>query len=190
MPSAALTYWTADRTAGLDDIHAQCAAGLTSPAPNARLADENLRGYVMLLSAHFQGFCRDLHTECIQVVCNAIPASIEMRLMVQLQSLGGRDLDAGNARYEAIREDFERFGVDLRTGLGADPANAARVTMLSHLNLWRNYAAHYKKQPPAHGGPFVLPTVRAWQGACAGLATELDRIVYDKLSILIGAPPW
>jgi hypothetical protein len=34
---------------------------------NPALLDENLRAYVLLLSAHFQGFCRDLYTECAQM---------------------------------------------------------------------------------------------------------------------------
>jgi len=30
--------------------------------PNPPLEDENLRRLIMLLSAHFQGYCRDLYT--------------------------------------------------------------------------------------------------------------------------------
>jgi hypothetical protein len=47
----------------LAEIDAQCAASQVLAPPNPRLVDENLRGYVVLLSAHFQGFCRDLYTE-------------------------------------------------------------------------------------------------------------------------------
>ncbi len=190
MPSAALAYWTADRTAGLDDIHAQCAAGLISTAPNARLADENLRGYVMLVSAHFQGFCRDLHTECVQILSADPTLRPEVQAVIQFQSLAGRDLDGGNPRFEALRNDFNRFDLDLTAALAADPANAVRVTLLGHLNVWRNYVAHYKDTPPSQGGPFTLPTARAWQQACAGLAAELDRIIYDKLQTILKAPPW
>ncbi len=54
MPSAALLRWQADRLPRLTEIDAHCAATLAITPPPT-LTDENLRGYVMLLSAHFQG---------------------------------------------------------------------------------------------------------------------------------------
>lgn len=52
--------WQNDRMHRLGEVDAQCAASLALAPPQPNLVEENLRGYVLLLSAHFQGFCRDL----------------------------------------------------------------------------------------------------------------------------------
>lgn len=188
MPSNALQQWRADRLARLNQVEAQCATVLALAPPNPDLADEDLRGYVMLLSAHFQGFCRDLHTECVLVVASAVP--LPMRYMVQNQCLANRELDGANPRYATIRRDFERFGFDLSVALAVDPANPGRITRLDHMNQWRNYAAHHKTAVPPAGGPFTVPTVIAWKDSCDGLAGELDRVMYNQLQALTGVPPW
>src|SRR5208337_1092080 len=90
MPSLALLRWQNERMPRLGEVDNQCAATLAL-VPLPKLADENLRGYVMLLSAHFQGFCRDLHTECIQIVTAAVAPA--MQLMIQSQCFTGRELD-------------------------------------------------------------------------------------------------
>ena len=48
-----------------------------------RQAEELLRGYVVLLSAHFQGFCRELCVECAQIVASKVRASL--RLLIERQ---------------------------------------------------------------------------------------------------------
>lgn len=67
MPSASLQHWVNDRVPRLTEIEAQCATSTALVLSNPRLREENLRGYIMLLSAHFQGFCRDLYTESAQI---------------------------------------------------------------------------------------------------------------------------
>jgi hypothetical protein len=187
MPSVALQDWQNIRMRRLSEVDAQCDTtfGLT-PVPD--LADENLRGYIVLLSAHFQGFCRDLHSECVQVFTNAAPAHLQQ--VIQLQCLTSRELDGANPKMEAIRKDFNRFDLELSIALSTDPANALLITHLGHMNLWRNYVAHYKNIPPLQGGPLSLVVVRMWKSACDGLAVELDRIMYDKLNAVLGTPPW
>src|SRR5436305_4368399 len=113
MPSHALIRWQTDRLPRLNTIDAQCDAVFALVPPNPNLADENLRGYVMLLSAHFQGFCRDLHTECVHVISATLAPALQ--IMFQNQCSAGRLLDAANPRYASIRKDFERFGLDLVT---------------------------------------------------------------------------
>jgi len=187
MLSAALLRWQSDRLLRLTEVDGQCAATLAlDPIPN--LADENLRSYVMLLSAHFQGFCRDLYSECAQIVAAAVVPS--MKALIQAQCRTGRELDGANPRYETLRKDFERFGLDLGAALAANPANSPRVARIGDLNAWRNYVAHHKTSTPNAGGPFTLAAVRTWNDACDGLATELDRIMYNRLQEAIGVPPW
>ncbi|MDY3552869.1 hypothetical protein R5W24_001958 [Gemmata sp. JC717] len=172
----------------MNAVDAQCATVIALTPPNHELADENLRAYTMLLSAHWQGYCRDLHTECVQIVAAATPPA--MQLMVQRQCLADRQLDGANPSYETIRRDFERFDFDLTPILDVNPANPRRRTHLDHLNKWRNYSAHHKTTIPPTGGPFTLAAVRAWKTSCDELAAELDGVMYNQLQTLTGAVPW
>src|SRR5260221_10768979 len=184
---------------GHSDTHcvALCApsSGLTSPAAPAALAgptplvQENLQGYVMLLSGHFQGFCRDLYTECAQICAVAVPAGL--KTTVQAQFAAELRLNTGNPTVHNIRKDLERFGFVLDL-TGADPANAARITHLGHLNYWRNAAAHQKATPPPPGVPGILnlADIQVWRVACDGLAVVLDDIMQKELLRILGAAPW
>ncbi|MGH7170034.1 MAG: hypothetical protein ACRELG_07150, partial [Gemmataceae bacterium] len=146
-------------------------------------------GYVMLVSGHFQGFCRDLYTECVQLCAAAAPAA--MRTTIQAQFAAGASLNTGNPTIENIRKDFERFGFLLNLA-GAAPGNPTRVTHLGHLNYWRNHVAHQKATPPPSGVPsvLILADVRVWQASCDGLAASLDDIMRQELTRILGAAPW
>ncbi len=76
MPSHSLLIWQNDRTPRLTEVDAHAAAVLAAAPPNPMFLDETLRGYVLHLSAHFQGFCRDLYTECSQIWIAAVPAGL------------------------------------------------------------------------------------------------------------------
>jgi hypothetical protein len=67
MASAALGRWQNDRMPRLSEVEAHCAAVAALVPQNPTFLDETLRGFVLHLSAHFQGFCRDPYTECSQV---------------------------------------------------------------------------------------------------------------------------
>ena len=84
MPSASLLQWRNHRMPRLGEIEAQCATSLMLTPPQPNLIEENLRGCVLLLSAHFQGFCRDLHTECGQVILSKLRPGL--RLLIQRTS--------------------------------------------------------------------------------------------------------
>jgi hypothetical protein len=149
------------------------------------LIDENLRGYVVLLSAHFQGFCRDLYTEAAQIIASKV--RLTLRLLIQQQFTAHRKLDRGNPTHDHLKEDFKRFGFKL--DLMADPANGPRLTHLSALNKWRNVAAHQGTTAPA-GIPLNLPSLQAWRDSCDGLATSLDGILYNQLRRMLRRAPW
>src|SRR5260370_39159555 len=121
MPSASLLRWQNDRTQRLTQIDTQCAAAVAAVLPNAHLIDESLRGYVMALSAHFQGFCRDLYTECSQIIVSKVRRPV-LEVLFLAQFSAHRKLDHGNPNVENIRADFERFRFNLNLD-AADPAN-------------------------------------------------------------------
>jgi len=184
MPSASLLQWQNDRMRRLHHVDLQCAASLAVPVPNPQLTDENLRGYVLLLSAHFQGFCRDLCTEAAQVIASRVRANL--RPLVERQFSAHRSLDRGNPTVENLRRDFERFG--FRLNLAADPANVPHLQNLTAMYRWRNVAAHYGTIPT--GAPLSLPSLRTWRNACDGLATSLDTTLYNELRKLLRRSPW
>ena len=190
MPSASLLTWNGDRATRLAGIDAQCAA---VPASDADHLDECLRGFVMHLSAHFQGFCRSLYVECSLVCSLAVPTGME--LLVQRQFVSSLALEKGNPSNENLVKDFSRFGFPLNftAAYVADHlANGPRVTDVGHLQAWRNRAVHQGTSPLGGGVPAVLalPILRNWRDSCNGLAVSLDDIMYNHLQGILGAPPW
>jgi hypothetical protein len=182
-----LQRWQNDRMPRLTEVDAQCGASLTLAPPNPRLVDENLRGYVVLLSAHFQGFCRNLYTEAAQIIASKVRLSLQ--LLIQDQFSAHRALDRGNPNVDNIAKDFDRFGFELKRELDADPANAPRRHDLAALNRWRNVAAHQGTTLPP-GGPLALASLQAWRVSCDGLATSLDGIMYNQLRRILRRKPW
>src|SRR5438876_112944 len=101
MPSASMQHWRNDRMPRLQQVELQCAASLAAVPPNLQLIDENLRGYVLLLSAHFQGFCRDLYTECALIVVSKVRPTL--RTLIEGQFTAQRKLDYGNPNLKNLR---------------------------------------------------------------------------------------
>jgi hypothetical protein len=185
MPSVSLQLWLTDRMLSLQEIDTQFATSLALAPPNPRLSEENLRGFIVLLSAHFQGFCRDLYTECAQIVAATLPFSVQV--VAQTQFTASLALDRGNPNRNSIQRDFDRFGIPLDLN-GADPANHARLIDLGNLNEWRNIVAHHNAVPP--GGVPSRADLQRWWNSCNGLATSLDGIMYHQLQRILGNAPW
>jgi hypothetical protein len=187
MPSASLLRWNNDRKPRLAQIDAQCQMTLTAAAPNPHLIDENLRGLVLALSAHFQGFCRDLYTESGQTLASKVKRPA-LAAIFQAQFTAHRKLDHGNPNLKNVKDDFKRFGFTLDLA-GADPANPARLAHLAKLNEWRNIAAH-QGTPTAKAGPLTHVLVATWLTSCEGLANSLDGIMYNQLKRILRRAPW
>ena len=154
---------------------------------NAQLADENLRGYVVLLSAHFQGFCRNLYHEAMLIIVSKVRTSLQ--ILIQNQFAVHCSLNHGNPNLDNITTDFSRFDFNARDELKQDPANTLRFQHLAELNRWRNIAAHQTVPiipPPA----LTLASIQVWQNSCAGLAVSLDQITYNQLRRKLKRRPW
>src|SRR5438876_261000 len=134
VPSAAFTRWQNDRTLRLIEVDGHCAAVLALVPPNPTFLDETLRGFVLHLSAHFQGFCRDLYTECSQIWIAAIPAGFQAT--AQAQFCAHLALEKGNPNHDIIKRDFNRFGFLLNLQAANPAAGLQQVTDLGHLNAW------------------------------------------------------
>ena len=91
----------------------------------------------MLLASQFQGFCRDLHSECVDHLVRAV-APAGLRPILQIEFELHRRLDAGNPNPGNIGADFNRLG----------------------LNFWDHVEAENARNPNRKAVSFPLP-VRA-----------------------------
>src|SRR5947209_15428211 len=110
MPSHSLRCWSSQQSDALDEI-ANAHAQVGGTERGRRFATQQInQAYATLLSSQFQGFCRDLHSECVGLIVAASPA--DLRAVLQTQFLWGRTLDKGNPNPGNIGSDFGRFGLN------------------------------------------------------------------------------
>jgi hypothetical protein len=191
MPSQSLTRWNGERAEALDEIEsAHAMVGGTERG--RRYATQQINySYAALLSGHFQGFCRDLHSEAVDHIVAIVPAQLQGFLRVEL--IWNRSLGRGNPHPGAIGSDFNRLGIDFWTEVYAlDARNERRRELLQELIDWRNAIAHQDFDPVARGGntSLQLARVRGWRSAIGALARAFDQAVYNYLHALLGGGPW
>lgn len=192
MPSQAYQLWQADRCPKLDEIES-AHASVGGTGPGRRVATQQInQAYAVLLSAQFQAFCRDLHSEVIECwVIATSPAVVQPMLRSEL--LSNRKLDRGNPNPGNIGADFNRFGMTFWSEvLALDARNAGRRDRLDELNRWRNAVAHQDFDPAVLGGTVTLQLsqVRVWRAACHELVKHFDEAARAKLHRTLGASPW
>jgi hypothetical protein len=193
MPSLALKRWRTDRAVSLNEIEnahrSVSGAGVVRRATMQQLN----QAYTLLLSSEFQGFCRNLHTECASAVARTLPSAV-LQNLVRDSLLLGRKLDAGNPNPGNIGADFNRFDLAFWPSVdAAHPRNARRHVLLEQMNRWRNAIAHNVFDPAMlrSGRPVLSRAdVRSWRKACDGLARWFDRIMRDHLRAITGSAPW
>jgi hypothetical protein len=193
MPSSSLQHWSAERASALTDLE-NAHRSVRGSGPGARAAAQQInQAYTMLLSAQFQGFCRDLHEECAGFLVMPV-AGPDLREMVWTNLVFGRRLDCGNPNPGNIGADFGRFNLAFWSLVdGHRPENATRRAALEELNEWRNAIAHqdFSTAMLRAGRPnLTLAHVRLWRKACEGLARSFDEVLRDHLRVLTGSAPW
>jgi hypothetical protein len=191
MPSRSLNRWNLERADALEEIeNAHAIVGGTERG--RRYATQQINySYTSLLSSHFQGFCRDLHSECADHIVAVMPARTQVFLRTELG--WNRSLDRGNPHPGAIGSDFNRLGVDFWTEVYAlDARNERRRELLQELVDWRNAIAHQDFNTVAAGGipTLHLARVRGWRSGVNALARHFDQAMYNYLQGLLGGPPW
>jgi hypothetical protein len=148
--------------------------------------------YVLLLAAHFQAYCRGLHTDAAQLLVEAIDPGIGAVLDANLSFQ--RQLDNRNAQPAALGIDFNRFDLKFWTVVeAADARNAARRRKLEELNAWRNAIAHHdidSRRLDLHPREVTLAACRSWRGALNGLVESFDQALAGHLQTLLGSRPW
>ena len=173
MPSSSLQRWVTERAGTLADVESAHRSVRGSGAGARAAAQQINQAYAVLLSAQFQGFCRDLHSECAGYLVASV-ADPNLQQMLGDNLLFGRRLDRGNPNAGNIGSDFNRLGLTFWSLVDARrPENAVRRLALEELSEWRNAIAHQDFSPSMvrAGRPaLALAQVRVWRQACNGLA--------------------
>lgn len=189
MPSNSLAKWSGERTNALDEIESAHSV-IGGTARGRRYATQQINySYVALLSSHFQGFCRDLHTECTERIVAAVP--VKLQAFVRAEFFLNRALDKGNPHPGGVGSDFERLGIQFWPHVKQlNARNDRRSQLLQELIDWRNAIAHQDFRPVGGNPTLHLKRVRAWRRALGALAVDFDRTMHDYLFGLLGAAPW
>lgn len=192
MPSVSWHEWSTTRAAELDEIESAHAA-VGGIGRGRRYATEQINhAYAVLLAAQFQGFCRDLHSECAEVLVKEVP-STRVQDVMRWTLLLNRSLDRGNANAGAIGSEFGRLcGEFWDLAYAEDARNRRRRAALDELNVWRNAIAHQNFEPVTVAGTATLhlDQVRQWRRACDYLAGTFDRVMHAYLAGITGTAPW
>lgn len=150
------------------------------------------QAYAVLLSSQFQGFCRDLHSECVDYIARAAtPTTFETVLRAEF--VQNRKLDRGNPNPGNIGSDFNRLGLPFWDDVkGHDARNNGRRIQIERMNDWRNAIAHQDFDPAKLGGTTTLrlDAVRSWRQATHHLAVSFDAVMQAHITFLAGKPPW
>jgi hypothetical protein len=189
MPSNSLNRWRGEHSDALDEIeNAHAVVGGTGRGRRYATRQIN-HAYAALLSSQFQGFCRDLHSECVDHVAAVAPAAI--RSFLRVEFVWNRALDRGNPSPGNVGQDFNRLGIDFWPAVRLrHTRNDRRRQLLQELVAWRNAIAHQDFGPLGGDPTLHLPRVRAWRRAVGALADAFDRTMYDYLVTILGTPPW
>src|SRR5512140_3817235 len=111
MPSRALARWSTQSQAELDQLEEAHARATTKRRSRQALAGQLCRAYLVSISAQFQRFCRDLHSEASQRLADAVEPKAFRGAVLRLLT-EGRRLDTGNANAGTLGADFDRLGLE------------------------------------------------------------------------------
>ncbi len=191
MPSWSLRIWQSDGARALDEIEAAHAA-VGGTGRGRRYATQQInQAYAVILSAQFQRFCRDLHSEAVDHLVLPI-TNPDLREIIRREFTRSLKLDRGNPNPGNMGSDYERLDLYIwRRVYAVDQRNQNRRHRLETLNIWRNAIAHQDFAAQVGGGTTLrLSSVRDWRRACDGLARGFDLVVRAHLHRISGVPPW
>lgn len=197
MTSAALDAWVGGRAESLDRLIAAHSA-VGGGGPGRKWDTDELNHAILLrLAAEFQGFCRDLHGECVEALLRAaVTQGGVVGQVIRAEFSLNRKLDSGNATPGGVGSDFARLGMTLWPDIyNRYPSRGPMWNRrLELLNTVRNAIAHDDAAKTfdvrAAGWPLTLPTARRWRRSLDGLARGMDTVCKGHMTRLIGKPPW
>jgi hypothetical protein len=193
--SVALEEWDGPSREALDEIELVHARVGGTGVGRRILTRQVNYAYAALILAHFQRYCRSVHTEATDALVASIPDP--NLIQVFAASLTERRLlDRGNPTPENLSRDFARFGFRLWPDLEVDDRrNWRRRQKLEELCRWRNAITHGDIPQKRAAGQLVprdlnLDTCRDWRRALRGLATSIDEATAARCQVLGRPKPW
>lgn len=146
---------------------------------------------VLLLSAEFQGFCRDVHDEVVSHIASVTPPGVRPLVRNALRSV--RRLDRANPDESTLAVDFRLLGFELWDECASRSARTAgHRERLRTLMAWRNAIAHSDFTKPALGGRtrINLSEIRRIRSSLNRLVDLIDGVAYDEIRRQTGTSPW
>jgi hypothetical protein len=149
------------------------------------------QAFAVLLSSQFQGYCRELHSECADHFVQSV-TSLPLRAALHILLVQHRKLDKGNPNPGNLGSDYNRFGLPFwDVVISHDARNQLRRDALEDLNNWRNAIAHQDFDRKLLGSTVLrLGYVRSWRTACQHLAVTFDEVMRFHLLAINGNSPW
>jgi len=185
----AYNKWLIERLPKLDELEdAHVAVGGVSRGRRFNTQQINY-SYAVMLTSQFQGYCRDLHDECVDHFVGVLsPVSLQTTVAHLLKQ--DRKLDRGNPNPSNIGSDFNRFGLTFWPEVSErDQRVGDWQTRLTQLTNWRNAIAHQDFDPlKLHGiETLTLNQIKKWRNACNGLARVFDSVMRSYLEKIRGS---
>jgi|SRR5579862_5815453 len=191
MPSISFEKWTSQRQRALDEIEAAHRSVGGSQRGRRYTTQQINQAFAVLLSSQFQGYCRELHSECADHFVQSV-TSLPLRAALHILLVQNRKLDKGNPNPGNLGSDYNRFGLPFwDVIISHDGRNQLRRDALEDLNNWRNAIAHQDFDRKLLGSTVLrLGYVRSWRTACQHLAATFDQVMRLHLLAINGNSPW
>jgi hypothetical protein len=193
--SVALEEWRGASSQALDEIEFVLRR-VEGPVVGGHVLTQQLNyAYAALILAHFQRYCRAVHTEAANAIVALVPDPSLARILGGLL-VESRLLERANPTPGNLSRDFERFGFKLWAAVEADDRrNRKRREKLGQLCEWRNGITHGDVSQKQAAGKLVpskldVDTCRDWRRALGALAVSIDKAMARRCQNLGCSKPW
>lgn len=193
--SRSLEAWHGESSGQLDEIEVVHGKVEGTGVGRRVLTQQVNFAYAALVTAHFQRYCRSVHSEASQVIVATVSEEAIAGVLEGLLT-ENRVLDKGNPTPGNLGSDFRRFGFAFWDAVEEDDKrNARRKAKLEQLCEWRNGIAHgdiSRKLAAERLVPerVTLDACKDWRRALNGLAVSIDKVVADQCENLGCSRPW
>jgi hypothetical protein len=193
--SRSLEDWHEESSGVLDEIEIVHAKVEGTGVGRRVLTQQVNFAYAALITAHFQRYCRSVHSEASQIVVATVSDEALAGVLEGLLT-ENRLLDRGNPTSGNLGSDFRRFGFVFWEAVEEDDQRSKkRKSKLDQLCEWRNGIAHgdiSRKRAEEKLVPdrVTLDVCRGWRGALNGLAISIDKVMAAQCENLGCSKPW
>ena len=193
--SRSLENWRGESSGVLNEIEVVHAKVEGTSVGRRVLTQQVNFAYAALITAHFQRYCRSVHSESSQIVVATVSDEALAGVLEGLLT-ENRALDRGNPTSGNLGSDFRRFGFAFWEAVEKDDKRSKkRKAKLDQLCEWRNGIAHgdiSRKRAEAKLVPdrVTLDVCKDWRRALNGLATSIDKVMSGQCENLGCPEPW